>query len=101
MGVVIQMGSQAKDVESEFAATSCYRVNANSVTEGEGDDDGSKVDIVKRIVLVNHYPKFEKALKALNMQGALAAAGVDLQFDVGPESRAKKTVENQAFKGAA
>ncbi|CAK0898989.1 unnamed protein product, partial [Prorocentrum cordatum] len=92
--VIIQMGKLAQDQQAKFVATRCFRIKLNRDDKGESQDEGE----VKWIFALNHYPTFKLALNTLRTNGALAAAGINLQYDIATRSRAAKLVESLAVK---
>ena len=89
---IIKFGKLVQDPQIKFAATRCFKV------EAKADEEGGELSECKWIFAINHYPSLKESLKMVRLNGALAAVGISLQYDIAKRSKAAKEVEALAFK---
>ncbi|CAK0806005.1 unnamed protein product, partial [Prorocentrum cordatum] len=83
--------AKAQDKEDRVVATRCFKVSVANEEEG-------KPATIKWVFATNSHPELREALFRLRANGGLRAAGILLDFDSAPRSKAAKQLEQMVFK---
>ncbi|CAK0821997.1 unnamed protein product [Prorocentrum cordatum] len=86
---IAEWSTRVQDTTTIFHATRCFMVTTQ---------DTANHEVKKWIFATCHHPELQQAFMQLRDNGGALAAGLLLERDTAPRSKAAKTVERLAFK---